>query len=470
MVATHALGKAISPLPTHAPFGCYPTRIKVQKEDNGLKLFLTDTVPRAYYMVMFRTNAPYCRWLPLVFAIGASNSNVTVVQVRFNDHAKEPVYHTYLYPIQPNMLSRIIFTAGSAGDYDMDRLPDLFEDLVTRTDPLKQFSTNEKVLGTDEDADDEDAPNALPFLDGSKWNVQILRENLPSLSVPRYVLPPSCDARAIRKTIRKIVCMPTKDGFSLSVTHPVKSARYLVLVRDGPDDFWKASGYFTGNTNGEKLLADKNGMLLPTDCTLAMPVITPQFHPILKHPEFIAGSGEDADGDGLPDIYEVLVTKTDPDNPDTGSTGILDGYKTPANDDWTNLEKFRRRYNPFRQYEGPKPVELIEPTLQELGDACPVMRSDLKFEEEFEVRNVKTGGPYRIESFEQLLLTLGTENIRNRNMKAKFTNLEIRITMQAPLKKYRPHEPSLWVRKNMYPYFPLQSDLFFSTASVGKNF
>ena len=62
--------------------------------------------------------------------------------------------------------------------------------------------------------------------------------------------------------------------------------------------------------------------------------------------EFTAGSGEDSDGDGLPDIYEVLVTHTEPDNPETGSTSILDGYKDLDGDGWSNQEEFRRRTDP----------------------------------------------------------------------------------------------------------------------------
>ena len=55
-----------------------------------------------------------------------------------------------------------------------------------------------------------------------------------------------------------------------------------------------------------------------------------KFLPDVVEPEFTAGWGEDSDGDGLPDIYEVLVTQTDPDNADTGNTGTLDGYKDMA--------------------------------------------------------------------------------------------------------------------------------------------
>jgi hypothetical protein len=73
------------------------------------------------------------------------------------------------------------------------------------------------------------------------------------------------------------------------------------------------------------------------------PIAMPEAHFLsdVVAPEFTAGWGEDSDGDGLPDIYEVLVTQTDPTSSDTGGTGILDGYKELTSDGWSNLEKFR---------------------------------------------------------------------------------------------------------------------------------
>jgi hypothetical protein len=56
--------------------------------------------------------------------------------------------------------------------------------------------------------------------------------------------------------------------------------------------------------------------------------------------------GEDIDGDGLPDSYELLVTGTDPTNPDTWHTGRSDGYKDSDGDGWTNLDEMRNGTNP----------------------------------------------------------------------------------------------------------------------------
>ena len=54
----------------------------------------------------------------------------------------------------------------------------------------------------------------------------------------------------------------------------------------------------------------------------------------------------DSDGDGLPDGYEAFVTHTDPNNPDTGDTGISDGYKDPDGDGWVNVQEWYNGTNP----------------------------------------------------------------------------------------------------------------------------
>jgi len=42
---------------------------------------------------------------------------------------------------------------------------------------------------------------------------------------------------------------------------------------------------------------------------------------------FILGQPQDSDGDGLTDAYELLVSHTDPHNPDSNGSGMLDGWK-----------------------------------------------------------------------------------------------------------------------------------------------
>ena len=59
-----------------------------------------------------------------------------------------------------------------------------------------------------------------------------------------------------------------------------------------------------------------------------------------------ARSWQDSDGDGLPDWYEMEVTGTDPNNPDTGDTGVSDGYNDGDGDGWNNLQEYQNGTNP----------------------------------------------------------------------------------------------------------------------------
>jgi hypothetical protein len=67
----------------------------------------------------------------------------------------------------------------------------------------------------------------------------------------------------------------------------------------------------------------------------------------------LLGSPQDTDQDGLPDALEILLTKTDPNNPDTDGDGIwdwfgpayfgtstVDPWASPMGDGWNNYEKF----------------------------------------------------------------------------------------------------------------------------------
>lgn len=53
----------------------------------------------------------------------------------------------------------------------------------------------------------------------------------------------------------------------------------------------------------------------------------------------------DTDGGGLPDWWE-LAHELDPNNPDTGGTGVSDGYKDGDNDGWTNLQEYQNGTSP----------------------------------------------------------------------------------------------------------------------------
>jgi hypothetical protein len=140
-----------------------------------------------------------------------------------------------------------------------------------------------------------------------------------------------------------------------------------------------------------------------------------RFLPDVVNPEFTAGWGEDSDGDGLPDIYEVLVTKTEPDNADTGVTGTLDGYKELTGDGWNNLKKFRRRVDPLQPVRLPATVELIEPTRTELMTAI-TPKTDLACDLQIEVR---TNGASTFQPLEQIPWVLLNSSIFGRQTSAR---------------------------------------------------
>ena len=254
----------------------------------------------------------------------------------------------------------------------------------------------------------------------------------PRYSPPLRAVLHQVDAAEIRKTIISVVAQPTTNGYALTVPHPIPYARYLLLVRDQNDPQWRASGYFTTGTNREPvyLHVDSKGMMHEGQSPLAMPEV--KFLSDVVEPEFVAGWGEDSDGDGLPDIYEVLVTHTDPDNPDTGNTGILDGYKEMAGDGWSNLEKFRRRIAPSKFAQPPAPVVLTQPTMSEAMQAT-LPKTDLPYEPQVEVRVIGTA------DFEPIHQALGMlyQMSDPRNPYRTRGNFDLRISWVVPEPK--PH-------------------------------
>jgi hypothetical protein len=208
-------------------------------------------------------------------------------------------------------------------------------------------------------------------------------------------------------------------------------------VRDKNDLQWRASGYFaSGPTrNPLSLHVNKKGMMTDSQSPIALPEV--KFLPYVVDPEFTAGWGEDSDGDGLPDIYEVLVTQTDPDNADTGNTGTLDGYKDMSLDGWSNLEKFRCRSNPLKTANPPAPVELLHPTGLEISKAIS-QQSDLPFELHLEVR---TNGATAYQAIEtQPTAFYSAMNYRQSNEQKNF---DLRISWRVPqAKSYEPGDPN----------------------------
>ena len=262
----------------------------------------------------------------------------------------------------------------------------------------------------------------------------------PHYSPPLRARLHRVDADEIRKTIITVAAQPIADGYSLTVPDPIPYARYLLLVCDKNDPQWRASGYFTSGTNREPvyLRVDKKGMMHAGQSPLAMPEV--KFLSDVVEPEFAAGWGEDSDGDGLPDVYEVLVTRTDPDNADTGNTGILDGYKEPTNDGWDNLEKFRRRADPLRPAQPPAMVELIKPTKKEILNAV-TPKTDLNCDLQIEIRTNEVSGYQPIEQVPWMISQI--MNFRPSNERKDF---DARISWKFSEPKLGQYEYTLFER------------------------
>ncbi|HEV2208587.1 MAG TPA: LamG-like jellyroll fold domain-containing protein [Verrucomicrobiae bacterium] len=85
---------------------------------------------------------------------------------------------------------------------------------------------------------------------------------------------------------------------------------------------------------------------------------------------FILGTPQDSDGDGLTDAYELLVSHTDPHDPDTLGLGISDGWQVaygyygadpfsePFNNGWTLLDEFLNGLDPTVYNQPPAPQGL----------------------------------------------------------------------------------------------------------------
>ena len=258
----------------------------------------------------------------------------------------------------------------------------------------------------------------------------------PHYSPPLHAYLQKVDAAEIRKTILPVSARQTTNGYALTVSHPIPHAWYLLLVRDKNDLQWRASGYFASGAtrNPVNLHVDKKGMMSDGQSPIAMPEV--KFLRDVVDPEFTAGWGEDSDGDGLPDIYEVLVTRTDPDNADTGATGTLDGYRDMALDGWSNLEKFRRRSNPLKTAQPPATVELIKPTGVEIVKAIS-QQSDLRFELKIEARTNDASNYQPIENLPKTFYS--ALNFRQPDERRDF---DLRVSWHIPHEKlYVPNDP-----------------------------
>jgi hypothetical protein len=518
LFAIHTVaGAASQTAPERGPRGYFPVQLTIQTNAGELDLRLTNMLPGVSYLVMTRTNRPYSTWVPFLSVINLGNTNAASFRINLQTGKSEEAVlfggrnpgwaeHSIMEAargVPTRTLPQMQFTAGSGEDADGDELPDLYEDLVTRTDPLSGDTGQTGIPDGYKDPSVDGWCNLQHWQNGSDplhwspapppanvrfwsgtttltwaysamtppqsftimrkapsapanaWNVaatikpvldkyhlyeyhetnqEAMRTSVYAVRAnyappPLRVLPARCDREGIRQTIRQVDCKPLFSGYELTIAKTQPHFRYLVLVREGKNGFWKASGFFTGSANGSpvKLPADRRGMLLTNDGPVLLPKV--EHIPVLDQPEFICGSGEDADGDGLPDIYEVLATKTDPDKSDTGATGLLDGYKDLSGDGWTALEKYRRRADPLGKEVPPAGAEIIEPTLASVMEVLDrANQTDFQYEVTAEIRNLQT---FKYQPLQQPLQTLFPRT----GPDAVATNLAVRITVQMPERK-----------------------------------
>ena len=186
-------------------------------------------------------------------------------------------------------------TNPTAFDTDADGLSD-GEELILGTDPLKPISPGNLVLDGMADADGDGLINMMEF---SYYGTD--PKNAYSLDPTKQAndaLMKLAYAIGVNVTPLKLafVSVVPNVGVNYRLDGTSAGVNYLII----------SSVVWPGTMQYEMMIAGANGS-------------TSFFVPFNNRPTLFlqAGVGDDSDGDGLPDGYEVLVTRTSPDTEET---------------------------------------------------------------------------------------------------------------------------------------------------------
>ncbi|MGN6384802.1 MAG: hypothetical protein ACTHMT_01045 [Verrucomicrobiota bacterium] len=201
------------------------------------------------------------------------------------------------------------------------------------------------------------------------------------------------------------------NGWSLRFTNAAPFGYYLLLVRlHGAE--CNSSGFFVPRTKEWKVTTDRYGFIpssqqqpsaLSSIHRGSYPIVVPRevFAAVNKEPdsierlwgrgdlEFVAASGGDLDGDGLPDAYEIFSTGTDATKAASKKSGLLDGYLDLDLDGWTTLQEFRARTNPQLANAPPKEIQRSRPSGKQLSSFLGLTElRDLPWAENVSVKKI----------------------------------------------------------------------------------
>lgn len=227
-----------------------------------------------------------------------------------------------IWPAADALSSGVYFGSDTNGEYQADGL---FCTVQTYDSPLDSNTVNQ-IYGTQVGYFEINMWN-IPFDSGSGYGSAI---SSPSFTPSTNLLAPdvvtgagflqsdgadtSCSysTNAFFVSITNIVTMPSSNGM-VNVTFSINGGQsgyfydvFAISTLPAPS---LSSGTWSWMGQGPSCYRYTIPNVNSTDCFI------------------ILGTPKDSDGDGLTDAYELLVSHTNPNNPDSNLDGILDGWE-----------------------------------------------------------------------------------------------------------------------------------------------